>query len=96
MIDKRIIAAHCARTLRLLLFAAAMAFPAGAWAAQTVPTTRQIIAQKLGFKAGFTVKRGSNTFFVTDFRAQRSMIFGKYDIKQFEKNLDWFGDRVLR
>jgi peptidoglycan/xylan/chitin deacetylase (PgdA/CDA1 family) len=54
------------------------------------------IAQKAGYRAAFTVERGSNPFFVTDYRVLRSMIYGEFDLKQFAENLDSFSNRVLK
>lgn len=46
------------------------------------------LAQKYGFRAAFTVKRGSNSFFAQDFLVRRSMIYGEYGLADFEKNLN--------
>lgn len=45
------------------------------------------MTQKVGFRAAFTVKRGSNPFFAQDFQVQRSMIYGDWGIEEFKKNL---------
>jgi peptidoglycan/xylan/chitin deacetylase (PgdA/CDA1 family) len=45
------------------------------------------LTQKYGYRAAFTVKRGSNPFFIQDFQVQRSMIYGDWGIEQFKKNL---------
>jgi peptidoglycan/xylan/chitin deacetylase (PgdA/CDA1 family) len=45
------------------------------------------LTQKYGFRAAFTVTRGSNTFFTQDFLVRRSMIYGEYSLKEFENNL---------
>jgi peptidoglycan/xylan/chitin deacetylase (PgdA/CDA1 family) len=54
------------------------------------------LAQKDGYRAGFTVDRGANPFFVTNFRVLRSMVFGDEDLKAFTENLESFSDRVLK
>jgi hypothetical protein len=45
------------------------------------------LTQKYGFRAAFTVTRGSNSFFTQDFLVRRSMIYGEYSLKEFENNL---------
>lgn len=54
------------------------------------------MAQKFGYRAAFTVDRGANPFFVSNYRILRSMIFGDYDLQQFAANLADFSDRVLK
>lgn len=54
------------------------------------------MARKAGFKAAFTVDRGSNPFFYNDYRIRRSMVYGEYDLKAFERNLGGFDDKVLK
>lgn len=46
------------------------------------------LTQKYGYRAAFTVSRGSNSFFTQDFIVRRSMIYGEYGLKDFEKNLN--------
>jgi peptidoglycan/xylan/chitin deacetylase (PgdA/CDA1 family) len=48
------------------------------------------LLKKQGYRGGFTVTRASNAFFVNDYRVNRSMIYGEYDLHQFEKNLVTF------
>ena len=48
------------------------------------------LLRKLGYRAAFTVERGSNPFFVDRFRMYRSMIYGEYDLHDFEENLKAF------
>lgn len=50
------------------------------------------LAQKYGFRAAFTVKRGSDSFFDADFLVRRSMIYGQYGAKEFESNLKYSAD----
>ncbi|MGC2062012.1 MAG: polysaccharide deacetylase family protein [Thermodesulfovibrionales bacterium] len=61
-------------------------------------TNHLVIAllRKQGYRGGLTVKRDSNAFFVNNFRVNRSMIYGDYDMKQFEKNLTVFSEEALR
>jgi peptidoglycan/xylan/chitin deacetylase (PgdA/CDA1 family) len=54
------------------------------------------IAQKAGYEAAFTVERGANPFFVTNYRVLRSMVYGEFDLQQFAENLQSFSDRVLK
>lgn len=46
------------------------------------------LTQKYGFRVAFTVTRGSNSFFAQDFLVRRSMIYGEYGLKEFERNLN--------
>jgi peptidoglycan/xylan/chitin deacetylase (PgdA/CDA1 family) len=61
-------------------------------------TNSLIIAllKKQGYRGAFTVKRGSNPFFINNYAINRSMIYGDYTIEQFEKNLTVFSDRALK
>lgn len=52
--------------------------------------------EKRGFDGAFTVKRGSNPFFVDPYRINRSVIYGDYDLKKFEKNLTTFSSNAMR
>ena len=52
--------------------------------------------EKMGFDGAFTVKRGSNPFFVDPYRINRSTIYGDYDMKKFEKNLTTFSSQAMR
>ena len=54
------------------------------------------LVKKEGYVGAFTVKRGGNPFFVHNYRINRSMIYGDFDLKQFEKNLVTFSDEALR
>ncbi len=55
-------------------------------------TNELIIAmlKKHGYRAAFTVRRDANPFFVDRYKIQRSVIYGKYDIEKFKKNLTVF------
>ena len=50
------------------------------------------LARKDGYLGSFTVKRGGNPFFVSNYRINRSMIYGDFDLTQFEKNLTVFSE----
>ena len=54
------------------------------------------VAQKNGYRAGFTVDRGANPFFVTNFRILRSMVYGNFTLEKFAANLSTFSDRVMK
>ncbi len=54
------------------------------------------VAKKSGYRAGFTLNRGSNPFFVDNFKVRRSMIYGHYNLDQFAKNLKVFQPLELR
>lgn len=51
---------------------------------------------KLGYRGGFTVERDSNPFFIHPYRIKRSMIYGHFDLQDFEKNLTCFSEKALR
>jgi peptidoglycan/xylan/chitin deacetylase (PgdA/CDA1 family) len=51
---------------------------------------------KLGYRGAFTVEREGNPFFVHPYRINRSMIYGYFDLQDFEKNLTTFGHEALR
>jgi len=50
------------------------------------------LVKKDGYKAAFTVKRGGNPFYAHNYRLNRSMIYGDFDLTQFEKNLAVFSE----
>ena len=54
------------------------------------------LVKKEGFVGAFTVKRGGNPFFSHNYRVNRSMIYGDFDLKQFEKNLATLSDEALK
>lgn len=54
------------------------------------------MAQKAGYRAAFTVRRGSNPFFSDNYRIRRSMIFGSLTLKEFKQNLFSFSNRAMR
>jgi peptidoglycan/xylan/chitin deacetylase (PgdA/CDA1 family) len=54
------------------------------------------LLKKQGYRGAFTVKRGSNPFFLNPYEIQRSMIYGDFSLDQFEKNLSLFSDEALR
>ena len=54
------------------------------------------ILKKNGFRGAFTVNRGSSPFFINNYMVNRSMIYGEYDLKKFEKALTVFDDRGIK
>jgi len=55
-----------------------------------------VLLMKLGYRGAFTVERGSNPFFVHPYRINRSMIFGTFNLRDFENNLAYLNDKELR
>lgn len=45
------------------------------------------LLRKLGYRGAFTVDRGGNPFFADEYRIQRSMVLGTFDLEDFERNL---------
>lgn len=68
-----------------------LAYPYG-----TTSSLAIAIARKLGYRGALTVKRGPNPFFSQNFKVNRSMIFGDFDLARFEKNLATTGRRALQ
>lgn len=68
-----------------------LAYPYGA-------TNHLVISllKKYGFRGAFTIKRGGNPFFSNNYTLNRSMVYGEFDLAQFEKNLTVFSDEALR
>ena len=54
------------------------------------------ILKRNGFRGAFTVRRGSSPFFINNYMVNRSMIYGEYDLKKFEKALTVFDDRGIK
>lgn len=54
------------------------------------------LVKKLGYRGAFTVVRDGNPFFLSNYRLNRSMIFGDTDLARFEKNLNTGNRRALR
>jgi peptidoglycan/xylan/chitin deacetylase (PgdA/CDA1 family) len=48
------------------------------------------LAKKLGYRGAFTVKRGANPSLSHHYQINRSMIYGHYDLREFERNLVYF------
>jgi peptidoglycan/xylan/chitin deacetylase (PgdA/CDA1 family) len=46
--------------------------------------------KKRGYRAGFTVTRGSNPFYADNYRVSRTVIYGDYDMAEFQANLAVF------
>ena len=51
---------------------------------------------KLGYQGAFTVERGSNPFFVHPYRINRSMIYGNFNLQDFQNSLTFTRDKDLR
>ena len=68
-----------------------LAYPYG----ETTPLVIALL-KKHGYRGAFTVKRGSSPFFANNYKINRSMIYGNYDIQEFEKNLAVFSERNLK
>jgi len=43
--------------------------------------------KKRGYRAAFTVVRGGNPFYLDNYRLNRTVIYGDYDLKKFEANV---------
>ena len=54
------------------------------------------LLKKHGYRGGLTVTRAGNAFFVNNYRVNRSMVFGEYNLQQFEKNLVTFTEESLK
>jgi len=62
-------------------------------------TTNHLVVallKKQGLRGAFTVKRGGNPFYFQNFRVNRSMIYGDYNLDKFKKNLVIFQEEVLQ
>jgi peptidoglycan/xylan/chitin deacetylase (PgdA/CDA1 family) len=68
-----------------------LAYPYG----ETSPLVVALL-ERLGYRGAFTVERGTNPFFVHPYRIKRSMIYGDFDLNDFQKNLVTWGNRALR
>jgi peptidoglycan/xylan/chitin deacetylase (PgdA/CDA1 family) len=51
---------------------------------------------KLGYQGAFTVQRGSNPFFVHPYRINRSMIYGHFNLQDFQNSLTFVSDKDIR
>jgi peptidoglycan/xylan/chitin deacetylase (PgdA/CDA1 family) len=54
------------------------------------------MAKKLGYRGAFTIQRGSNPFFIHNYRVNRSVVYGDFSLSQFERNLITFQEEPLR
>jgi peptidoglycan/xylan/chitin deacetylase (PgdA/CDA1 family) len=68
-----------------------LAYPYG----ETNPLINELL-KKRGYRGGLTIKRGGNPFFIHNYRVNRSMIYGDFDLNQFEKNLTVFTEELLK
>jgi peptidoglycan/xylan/chitin deacetylase (PgdA/CDA1 family) len=68
-----------------------LAYPYGA-------TNHLVIAllKKVGYRGALTVKRGPTPFFASNYRVRRSMIYGDFDLRRFEKNLSTSASEALK
>ena len=53
------------------------------------------VARKLGYRGAFTAKRGANPSLSHHYQINRSMIYGHFGLKDFERNLVYFIDQEL-
>ena len=68
-----------------------LAYPYG----DTNPLVNELL-KKQGYQGAFTIKRGSNPFFIHNYRVNRSMIYGDFDLNQFERNVTVFTEESLK
>jgi peptidoglycan/xylan/chitin deacetylase (PgdA/CDA1 family) len=54
------------------------------------------LLMKLGYRGAFTVERDSNPFFIHPYSINRSMIYGTFNLREFESNLNYFNDKMFR
>jgi peptidoglycan/xylan/chitin deacetylase (PgdA/CDA1 family) len=54
------------------------------------------LLKKHGIRMAFTRKRGTNAFFVDNLKLRRSVIYGDYDLAQFQQNVAVFQPAELR
>jgi peptidoglycan/xylan/chitin deacetylase (PgdA/CDA1 family) len=54
------------------------------------------LLKKQGYQGAFTIKRGGNPFFIPNYRVNRSMIYGDFDLTQFERNATVFTEESLK
>ena len=54
------------------------------------------LLKKHGYRAAFTIKGGSNPFYVNNYMISRSIISGEFDMDQFKKNLAVFNETDLK
>ena len=52
------------------------------------------LIKKYGYRGAFTVNGVGNPFFIHNYRINRSMIYGDFDLTQFERNLNCFYDEA--
>ena len=53
------------------------------------------VLKKIGYRGALTVKRGPTPFFASNYRVRRSMIYGDFDLRRFEKNLSTSASEAL-
>jgi len=68
-----------------------LAYPFG----ETNPLVIALL-KKLGYQGAFTVERGGNPFFVHPYRIHRSMIYGNFNLQDFQRSLASVSDMDLQ
>ena len=51
---------------------------------------------KLGYRGAFTVERRGNPFFAHPYRINRSMIYGNFNLQDFQNSLTFISDKEMR
>jgi peptidoglycan/xylan/chitin deacetylase (PgdA/CDA1 family) len=51
---------------------------------------------KLGYRGAFTVESGGNPFFAHPYRINRSMIYGNFNLQDFQNSLTFISDKEMR
>jgi peptidoglycan/xylan/chitin deacetylase (PgdA/CDA1 family) len=54
------------------------------------------LAERLGYRGALTVEREGNSCSVHRYRVKRSMIYGHFDLEDFEKNLKVFNEQAIK
>lgn len=54
------------------------------------------LVRKAGYRGALTVERAGNPFFAQAYRVSRSIIYGSYDLRDFENNLLLCGDKGIQ
>lgn len=54
------------------------------------------LLMKLGYRGAFTVESGGNPFFAHPYRINRSMIYGNFNLQDFQNSLTFISDKEMR
>jgi len=54
------------------------------------------LLKKLGYRGAFTVESGGNPFFAHPYRINRSMIYGNFNLQDFQNSLTFISDKEMR